>query len=141
MRLGVILCVLLALGQEAGADLVATQVLNEYRSQNGQPAVKYSKALEAAATGHAVDMARAGFFDHRGSDGSDVSQRVRRVGYGWCFVAENIARGQTSLGAVMTDWANSTGHRRNMLDARVQDFALVEGPDRTWVMVLAAPGC
>lgn len=141
MRLVVVCFVLLAWVQSAAADPVATQVLNEYRSQNGQAPVQYSRTLEAAATGHALDMARAGFFDHRGSDGSDVAGRVRRVGYGWCFVAENIAKGQISLGAVMTDWANSPGHRRNMLDARAREFALVEGPDRIWVMVLAAPGC
>lgn len=129
------------LAQGAAADPVATQVLNEYRRQQGQPEVRYSKPLEAAATGHALDMARGAFFDHRGSDGSSVGERVRLVGYGWCFVAENIAQGQTSLGAVMTDWANSPGHRRNMLDRRARDFALVEGPERTWVMVLAAPGC
>lgn len=132
---------LAALAQAAAADPVATQVLNDYRRQQGQPEVRYSKPLEAAATGHALDMTRGGFFDHRGSDGSSVGERVRRVGYGWCFVAENIAQGQRSLGDVMTDWANSPGHRRNMLDARARDFALVEGPERTWVMVLAAPGC
>ena len=129
------------MAQAAIADPAATQALNDYRAGSGLPPISYSSTLEKAATGHALDMARKGFFDHAGSDGSSVGQRVERVGYGWCFVAENIAKGQGSLSQVMADWAASPGHRRNMLDQRAQEFALVEGPDRVWVMVLAAPGC
>lgn len=125
----------------AGADPYATQALNDYRASEGRQAVTYSTTLEAAARAHAQDMAERGFFDHRGSDGSTVSHRVTRQGYGWCFVAENIAKGQVSLEDVMQAWATSPGHRRNMLSQQAQDFALVEAPGRIWVMVLAAPGC
>jgi uncharacterized protein YkwD len=131
----------LMLASAALADPVSTQALNDYRASFGLPPLSYSESLEKAATGHALDMARKGFFDHQGSDGSSVAQRVQRVGYGWCFVAENIAMGQESLSRVMADWAASDGHRRNMLDKRAREFALVEGPQRNWVMVLAAPGC
>ncbi|GFE48489.1 hypothetical protein So717_02420 [Roseobacter cerasinus] len=137
-------CVLLfsvLLGAAAAADPRATDVLNDYRAAAGRASLTYSAALEAAALAHARDMARVGFFDHRGSDGSGVGERVARQGYGWCFVAENIAKGQGSLDAVMQAWAGSRGHRRNMLSRQAREFALVEAPGRIWVMVLAAPGC
>lgn len=125
----------------AASDPAATDALNAYRAENGRAPLAYSMTLQSAAEAHAQDMAARGFFDHRGSDGSDVGARVSRQGYGWCFVAENIAKGQPSLADVMQAWAGSQGHRRNMLSRKAQEFALVEVPGRIWVMVLAAPGC
>jgi uncharacterized protein YkwD len=130
----------LAAGQGL-ADPVKTEALNAFRAQNGLAAVAYSRQLEAAAVLHARDMARGGFFSHDGSDGSNVAERVTRTGYGWCVVAENIAKGQRDLPEVMQAWAASPGHRRNMLSEEVTEFALVSGPGDLWVMVLARPGC
>ncbi|MGC3936223.1 CAP domain-containing protein [Roseobacter sp. EG26] len=123
------------------ADAVATQTLNSYRADNGRSALRYSELLEVAASRHAQDMAARDFFDHRGSDGSDVAARVTRAGYTWCIVAENIAKGQRSLQEVLQSWANSRGHRRNMLSREVEEFALVQAPGHIWVMVLAARNC
>ncbi|WP_299679369.1 CAP domain-containing protein [uncultured Roseobacter sp.] len=141
MKLIWMVVVLFGLGVGAMADTRVTQALNDYRASQGRAPVTYSATLEAAAEAHATDMAARGFFDHRGSDGSTVGTRVRQQGYGWCFVAENIAQGQASLADVMQAWAESRGHRRNMLSRQAQEFALVEAPGRLWVMVLAAPGC
>lgn len=141
MRLIYSFLVLLTSTGMAGADSAALQALNTYRSGEGRAPVAYSTELEAAAQSHALDMARSGFFDHTGSDGSSVAQRVSRLGYGWCIVAENIAKGQQSLSEVMQAWADSPGHKRNMLSTEVTEFALVEEGDYIWVMVLAAPGC
>lgn len=129
------------LATAAVSDPAATRALNAYRAENGRASLAYSRALQTAAEAHAQDMAARAFFDHRGSDGSNVGERVSRQGYGWCFVAENIAKGQASLGDVMQAWAGSQGHRCNMLSRQAQEFALVEAPGRIWVMVLAAPGC
>lgn len=125
----------------ATADPRATQMLNDYRVSEGHAPLVYSTTLEVAAAAHAQDMAARGFFDHTGSDGSTVGQRVTRQGYRWCFVAENIAQGQASLSYVMQAWATSPGHQRNMVSDQALEFALIEGPGRIWVMVLAAPGC
>jgi uncharacterized protein YkwD len=125
----------------AYADPVATRALNDFRATAGLGALAYSEALEEAARAHAEDMASHGFFSHTGSDGSTVSQRVSRTGYGWCVAAENIAMGQGGLAEVIAAWAGSPGHRANMLSRDVGEFAMVEAPGRIWVMVLAAPGC
>ena len=125
----------------ASADPVKMSALNQLRAAHGKQPVIYSKTLEAAALRHARDMATTGRFSHVGTDGSDVAERVSDTGYGWCVVAENIAYGQIDLAEVIQAWADSPGHRRNMLSSDVQEFAVVQVPHLTWVMVLAKPGC
>jgi uncharacterized protein YkwD len=121
------------------ANALATDALNSLRESQGLHVLQYSQKLEKAAKSHAEDMANRGFFSHTGSNGSDVGRRVLGAGYKWCFVAENIARGQQGLEAVVSAWARSPGHRANMLSREAKEFALYEAADRTWVMVLAAP--
>lgn len=124
----------------AGAQQ-ARQMLNGFRAEQGLGPVTASEALEAAAMAHALDMMRGGFFDHRGSDGSDVMARVRRAGYGACAVAENIARGQGGLAEVMGDWVASPGHRANLAMPQVTDYGLVRAQGDIWVLVLGRDGC
>ncbi|MFK7744565.1 MAG: CAP domain-containing protein [Roseobacter sp.] len=132
---------LVCLATAAAASPKATKALNDFRASQGRSTVTYSETLHAAALTHARDMVSGRFFSHTGSDGSDIAQRVSRTGYGWCRVAENIAQGQADLAEVMTDWANSPGHRANMLLEDVTEFALVRELGNTWVMVLARSGC
>lgn len=134
-----LLVLALLLPTSLAASPSATVELNTLRQSQGLPELSYSRKLERAARSHAEDMARKGFFSHTGSNGSDVGRRVRKAGYDWCFVAENIAKGQNGLDAVMSAWAQSRGHRANMLSRKAKEFALFEAADRTWVMVLAAP--
>jgi uncharacterized protein YkwD len=125
----------------AAANPQALNALNTYRADNGRAPVSYSKTLEQVAQRHGSDMVRNGFFSHSGSNGSGLGDRLRAGGYSYCFAAENIAKGQTSLGAVMTSWANSKGHRKNMLHRKATAFGLYRAQGNIWVMVLAAPGC
>lgn len=115
--------------------------VNAERKKAGLRGLVPSQALSRAAAAHARDLAQSGRFSHSGSDGSSVGQRVRRQGYGFCFVAENIAKGQGSLDEVLRGWMASEGHRRNMLAKPARDFGLVRGPSNLWVMVLGQPGC
>lgn len=115
--------------------------LSQVRAQEGRGALKPSAQLTRAATAHAEDLARSGRFSHEGSNGSSVGQRVRKQGYKFCFVAENIAKGQGSLQEVLEGWMASPGHRRNILAEQAVEFGLVQGPDSLWVMVLGRPGC
>jgi uncharacterized protein YkwD len=132
---------LIAPSQDAQADGASTRALNALRVENGRAPLAYSQMLQNAATRHADDMARRQFFSHTGSDGSDVAERVTKSGYRWCVVAENIAQGQRSLPEVMEDWYASPPHRQNMMSREVTEFALVQGPEYIWVMVLAATDC
>ncbi|MRU16796.1 CAP domain-containing protein [Roseovarius sp. A21] len=115
--------------------------INATRADAGRGAVAVNGALTQAAAAHARDLAQSGAFSHTGSNGSSVGDRVRRQGYGFCFVAENIAKGQGSLEQVLNGWLASPGHRRNILASQAREFGLVRGPGSLWVMVLGKPGC
>lgn len=120
------------------SGVFATEELNALRESQNLQAFTYNPKFEEAAKSHAEDMVRRGFNSHTGSNGSDVSDRVRKAGYEWCFVAEDIAKGQNGLKTVMADWAQLPGHRANMLSGDAKEFALYQASDRTWVMVLAS---
>jgi uncharacterized protein YkwD len=123
----------------AAADTAATSIINDYRNAKNGAALTYSTTLEQAAQRHADDMASKGYFSHDGANGSSVGDRVTAASYQWCFVAENIAKGQTSLEKVMAGWKGSPGHYKNMMHKKAQEFGLARGADNVWVMVLAAP--
>jgi uncharacterized protein YkwD len=121
------------------ADPVATQIINDIRKDKRRKPVVYSRQLEAVAAAHADEMARKGYFSHTGANGSTVGNRTTAQRYKWCFVAENIARGQGDLVEVMAAWKSSKGHYKNMVHKKVREFGLARGAGNTWVMVLATP--
>ncbi|PCJ09509.1 MAG: serine protease [Rhodobacteraceae bacterium] len=128
----------LATNVDRGAVVASINTLRATKNLTG---LQYSTKLEKVARRHAEDMARNGFFSHTGSDGSGIGTRLIRSGYGWCTAAENIASGQRTLAEVMRSWSRSPGHRKNMLNKKISEFALVQTSDKIWVMVLAQPGC
>lgn len=115
--------------------------LNAFRADQGRAPLRVSPRLSVMAAGHAKDMARKGFFSHTGSNGSTIGDRARQGGYRFCFIAENIAKGPRSVENVLQGWAGSAGHRKNMLARGAAEVAVVEGPNRIWVMVLGRDGC
>ena len=69
-------------------------------------------------------MAARGYFDHTTPDGVTFDARITRAGYAWSLVAENIAAGQRDPAAVMASWMGSDGHRRNILNCRLQHIGV-----------------
>lgn len=80
-----------------------------------------SRALHDAASSHARDMARHNYFDHRAPDGSQPRDRVRRTGYRWTLIGENIAFGPDSAEEAVAGWLASPGHCANIMDPRFRD--------------------
>ncbi len=114
--------------------------LNQTRQSASLRQLRPDRALMSAAQTHACDLTRNGFFDHRGSDGSNVQVRARRAGFRDCLIAENLAWGYPDPGQIIGGWLGSAGHRRNMLLANVTDFGVgvaqgARGP--VWVLVVA----
>jgi uncharacterized protein YkwD len=112
--------------------------VNAFRAAEGERSLRRNAKADAAASAHARDMARQGFFGHNGSNGSSVGGRLKAAGCRFTGAAENIAKGQRSDAEVVAAWAASPGHRRNMLAAYDQYGAARIGD--TWVLVLAS-GC
>lgn len=108
------------------------------------PSLRVSQKLNKAAAGHARDMARRKFFEHRGSDGSQPKDRVLRAGYQPRLTGENIAYGPESAEEVVAGWLASPGHCANIMDSRFHDIgvALNTGKKRGqiyWVQNFGAP--
>jgi uncharacterized protein YkwD len=123
-------------------------LINAQRSAVGCPALTIAPQLSQAAQAHALDMANNDFFDHVGSDGSDVGVRVDRTGYNWQVVAENLSSGRSTAAEAVAGWLTSPGHRANILDCSTREtgvgFVYLANDGGTapwhyyWVQVFAA---
>lgn len=114
--------------------------VNAVRSDSGLGALTLSDPLTREAQAHACDMAKRGYFSHTSPDGGTMEDRLRRARLtGMCRGAENIARGQADINAVMHSWMGSTGHRRNLLDNRLSQVGFGLGPGNIWVQLFAGP--
>jgi uncharacterized protein YkwD len=98
--------------------LLATPALaldiNSFRAQHKLPPLSVSSMLAAAAYSHASDMASRKTLDHKGF-------RERMVG---SIGAENVAYGCDDADCAYRMWANSAGHRRNMLMKGISSYGL-----------------
>ena len=92
-------------------------LLNEHRSQNGVPALKYDVELEAAIQGHCIHMLTHSFMDHYAEEEREVYDPwIRAEKCGTSARAENIAGSFASPEEVMAEWIASPGHNENMLN-------------------------
>jgi uncharacterized protein YkwD len=118
-------------------DLIVAQT-NQFRKDQGRPAVAANDKLAAAAKSFADYMARTGRYGHT-ADGQKPADRAAKAGYDHCLVAENIAYAYRSTAFTAEDltkqfvegWEKSPGHRRNMLDPDVTEtgVAVARGPE------------
>ena len=123
--------------------------VNAFRTRSGLAPLGEDPRLSGAALAHSRDMLGMNQMTHRGSDGGDVSLRLRRAGYRWIAYRENIAAGLVDPRAVVAMWINSPPHRANMLAPEVTQMGAgyVEGPGsmpgniprKFWTLVLGAP--
>lgn len=102
-------------------------------------AVVWNDRLASAARRHSADMAAHDHFAHTGTDGSRPGDRARDAGYRWRLVAENIARRQRSVEEVVSDWVESPGHCRQLMDPRVAEMGVAE-TSGYWTQLFATPG-
>ena len=109
------------------------ELVNEARSQprrcgrekfRAAPPLEVSRKLNDAAVGHARDMAKRKYFEHRGSDGSQPRDRVERAGYRFRLTGENIALGPESAEEVVAGWLDSPGHCANIMEPRFREIGV-----------------
>jgi uncharacterized protein YkwD len=100
--------------------------------------------LSEAAAQHSRDMARNDFFSHRGFDGSMPEKRVRRQGYNWTYVSENVICGIEGSSEIVKKWMASREHRNNMLSPLAVHIGIGRGADHEskcapyWTALFAA---
>jgi len=96
----------------------------------------WNDKLEKAAKSHARDMYSNNFFNHEGSRGKTLKDRVNATGYKWSFIGENISWGYYSVKEVVQGWIDSPDHCRNMMHPEFMEMgAAREGT--YWVLDLA----
>lgn len=79
-------------------------------------ALTMDPALQRAARLHAKDMADHNYFSHTSLDGRSFTDRIDEAGYtGGCPCGENIAAGNATATATMSQWIGSQGHCENMM--------------------------
>jgi hypothetical protein len=98
---------------------------NEDRAQQGLGPLKWDPALARAAQRHAEWMIRqgGGSLSHQYAGEADLVTRVGQAGAHFRVVAENLAVAPTPA-AVETEWMHSPPHRRNILDARLNEIGI-----------------
>lgn len=120
-----------AAAQAGGMERDALAAVNAARIKAGCPALVLNEKLQAAAEGHARAMSAQNFFSHTGQDGSKLKDRIKRSGYAWRALAENIAAGQSSAAEVVANWLASAGHQKNILNCAYVEtgLAVVHDPN------------
>ena len=115
------------------------QWVSDLRAKHGLGPVRNNAKLQRTAELHAQDMAKRNFFSHKGSNGSTVGKRSKKMGYRYCKISENIALGQKTAQAAMNDWIKSSGHLKNMLMRGGTEIGVARTSQNHWVMVIAGP--
>jgi uncharacterized protein YkwD len=96
-------------------------LVNKARTAAGLRGFTWSRSLGRAATRHARDMARRGYFAHHRAGGPSLGRRARAAGFRGRDVAEAIAYGCGSLStpaSIVRAWLASPGHRAILLSGR-----------------------
>jgi len=125
LRTLIALALIAATGTAARAE-----TLNSFRRAHGLPALHHSGPLQAMAQRHARSMAARHSMDH-----ADFFTARGRAG----ARAENVAAGCASESCVMALWAESSGHRENMLLPDIHSYGLASaagGGTHYWCLVL-----
>jgi len=102
--------------------------LNEARRSNGLALLAWNPLLDKAAQRHSDDMARRGFVDETGSDGSSPRQRIEAAGYAawprqrvW---AESIYAGQGAFDEALGFFLGDEGQRRILLNPKLREVGI-----------------
>ena len=96
---------------------------NQDRAQQGLGPLKWDPALARAAQRHAELMVGRGALSHQYAAEADLVTRVGQEGAHFRVVAENLAVAPNPQ-AVEIEWMHSPPHRRNILDARLNEIGI-----------------
>ncbi|CAM3080883.1 CAP domain-containing protein [Paracoccus nototheniae] len=136
-----------ALATECSGDAQAAARLssgvNAARLAEGKNELAVNDDLNRIALAHACDMAQTGRADVAGSNGSNVVDRARSVGYPTCGVVQLVGAGGTPEGTVGA-WLAAGPQREQILGQLSYQVGsgAVQGPDgRMWLSTVLGNNC
>jgi uncharacterized protein YkwD len=88
------------------------------------PPLILAPTLERAALEHSQDMAAHDDLNHTGHDGSSPADRVRRTGYQWRLIGENLASGVMTAEEAVNGWIDSPPHCENLMTPQFTQMAV-----------------
>jgi Cysteine-rich secretory protein family len=94
------------------------QLANQARASAGAGPLKWDWALATGARQHCLRMAAEGPISHRYGGEPDLDQRAGQAGAHFSLIEENVAIGPTPS-RIHDEWMNSSGHRANLLNPKV----------------------
>lgn len=93
------------------------RLVNEIRVKNGLKELKHDWELSRVARYKSQDMKDNKYFSHTSPVYGSPFTMMKNFGISYRTAAENIAKGQSTPQAVVNAWMNSSGHRKNILNA------------------------
>lgn len=126
-------------GDKSIRTVEGTRALNEcvreLKRMTQKPILNPDESLSRAARDHQRDQQKSGRTGHKGTDRSDLSQRIERYGQWQIRIGENIAYGnsdarQIVIFLLIDDGVQDRGHRKTLLhpDFKVAGVACGKHP-------------
>lgn len=105
------------------------ELTNAEREKNGIQPLKMNAKLANVAKVKSQDMSDNNYFSHNSPQYGDPFEMMQQFNVDYSSAAENIAAGQTSAEQVVSQWMNSEGHRKNILNEKFTEIGVghVEG--------------
>jgi uncharacterized protein YkwD len=110
----------------ASLQSAAARHLNAHRNRDGLQSLSPDRMLVSVAEVQCRLMIANGRIGHSFGRGTTLGERVRKAGGRPRLLAENVARGQIGIAAVMDGWMKSPGHRRNMMHPGMREFGIAQ---------------
>lgn len=128
-------CFLKDFDKQKALDLTnAIRIQGCYCSDTTAARLLWDDELANAAQIQANDMCQHNFTGHKGTDGSNSMQRVKRISKTeWEMIGENAGQAETIEG-VTTGWKMSTGHCHNIMEQRFTHIGIARSNNK-WVQV------
>ncbi|MCG8485522.1 MAG: SafA/ExsA family spore coat assembly protein [Clostridia bacterium] len=98
-------------------ELEVVRLVNVERAKYGLQPLSENWELSRVARYKSNDMKDMGYFSHYSPIYGSPFDMIKNFGIRYTAAGENIAMGQRSASEVMNGWMNSSGHRRNILNA------------------------
>jgi uncharacterized protein YkwD len=124
-----------AFGKDAALDGAAAvperdavlDFINGERERRGLGSLKFNRRLNKAAEDRLQDMFDRGYFGHVAPDGTQPDAAVRRRGYLFMGIGENLATGQRTARQAVDHWMRSRRHRATLL-GKFEDAGIAIAP-------------
>jgi len=100
------------------------ELTNAERSKAGLKPFKINNELSKVSRIKSQDMTDKNYFDHNSPTYGSPFDMMKKFGISYKTAAENIAKGQKTPEEVVKAWMNSTGHRANILNSKLDQIGV-----------------